>query len=92
MRVAVALARTLIRGYQILVSPVLPPSCRYEPTCSNYAIEALGRFGLARGGWMAIRRIARCHPWAAGGYDPVPGDDVGHDHRSHEHGPRHFRV
>lgn len=63
---------TLIRGYQLLISPWLPPSCRFEPTCSHYAIESLSRHGVLRGGWLAIRRLGRCHPFCAGGYDPVP--------------------
>lgn len=63
----------LIRGYQLLISPVLPPSCRFEPTCSNYAIEAVQRHGIFKGGWLALRRVGRCHPFSAGGYDPVPG-------------------
>lgn len=92
MKVAVALARALIRGYQLLVSPVLPPSCRYEPTCSSYAFDALGRHGLLKGGWLAVRRIARCHPWAEGGYDPVPEEETGHVHRCNEHGPHRFRA
>ncbi|MFC7451750.1 membrane protein insertion efficiency factor YidD [Insolitispirillum peregrinum] len=66
------IVRGLIRGYQLLLSPVLPPSCRYTPTCSTYALQALERHGLVRGGWLAIRRIGRCHPWGGSGYDPVP--------------------
>lgn len=61
-----------IRGYQVLISPLLPPSCRFTPTCSNYALLAIERHGLARGGWLALKRIGRCHPWNPGGYDPVP--------------------
>lgn len=61
-----------VRGYQLMISPHLPPSCRYYPTCSHYAIEALQKYGAWRGGWMAVRRIARCHPFHAGGFDPVP--------------------
>lgn len=62
----------LIRLYQIVLSPILPPSCRYRPTCSAYAIEALRRHGALRGGWLAVKRIGRCHPWGGHGYDPVP--------------------
>ncbi len=61
-----------IRLYQLAISPMLPPSCRYRPTCSHYAIEALARHGPVKGGWLALRRIARCHPWGGAGYDPVP--------------------
>lgn len=62
----------LVRGYQLALSPLLPASCRYFPSCSAYAIEALDRYGAIKGSWLAIRRIARCHPLRAGGYDPVP--------------------
>ena len=61
-----------IRAYQYLISPLLPSSCRYSPTCSQFAIEALQKHGVFAGGWMAIKRIGRCHPWHEGGYDPVP--------------------
>ncbi len=63
----------LIRGYQMLISPVLPPSCRFEPTCSNYAVEAVRVHGVFKGSWLALRRLGRCHPFGSGGYDPVPG-------------------
>lgn len=62
----------LVRGYQLAISPFLPPSCRFHPTCSCYAIEALQRHGALRGGWLALRRIGRCQPWHPGGHDPVP--------------------
>ena len=69
------LAKALIllaRGWQLGPSLVLPPSCRYSPSCSAYAIEALRRDCAAEGGWVAVRRIARCHPWGGHGHDPVP--------------------
>lgn len=62
----------LVRGYQVTLGPLLPPSCRYYPSCSAYAIEALEKHGALRGGWLTVRRIARCHPFRPGGYDPVP--------------------
>ena len=60
-----------IRFYRKRISPLTPPSCRYYPTCSAYAVEAIEKYGPARGGWLALRRILRCHPFAKGGYDPV---------------------
>ena len=63
---------TAIRFYRAWISPMLPPSCRYVPTCSEYAMTAIARYGALRGGQMAARRILRCHPLHAGGYDPVP--------------------
>lgn len=62
----------LIRGYQALISPLFPPSCRYYPTCSSYSMEAIQKYGPLKGSWMGAKRIARCHPWHEGGYDPVP--------------------
>ncbi|MGK7905661.1 MAG: membrane protein insertion efficiency factor YidD [Synechococcus sp.] len=61
-----------IRGYQVGISPLLPASCRYYPTCSQYTLEALRTFGIARGSFLAARRICSCHPWNPGGYNPVP--------------------
>ena len=62
----------LVRFYRACISPWKPPSCRYVPTCSEYALVAIERHGAWRGGWMAVRRILRCHPFHPGGYDPVP--------------------
>lgn len=75
-----------IRAYQKLVSPLLPPSCRFYPTCSNYAITAIERYGVLRGGWLAAKRVARCHPWNPGGYDPVPGTTEGRETNGTENG------
>lgn len=61
-----------VHFYRYAISPLLPPSCRYTPTCSQYVIEALRLHGPLRGSWLAIRRILRCHPWGGSGYDPVP--------------------
>jgi putative membrane protein insertion efficiency factor len=61
----------LIRFYQRFISPLSPPHCRYYPSCSQYMFEAVGKYGLRRGGWMGVKRICRCHPWHEGGYDPV---------------------
>ena len=62
----------LVRFYQVAISPLKPPTCRFSPTCSTYALEALKKYGLLKGGRLAIRRIMRCHPWGGSGYDPVP--------------------
>lgn len=66
------IAVLLIKGYRRFISPAFPPSCRFTPTCSSYALTSIERYGLIRGGWMSLRRVGRCHPWNPGGYDPVP--------------------
>lgn len=70
-RVAQFLVLQLLRAYKRAISPMLPAACRYVPTCSEYAIEAVERYGALRGGWIAFTRIMRCHPFAGSGYDPV---------------------
>jgi uncharacterized protein len=62
----------LIRFYQIFISPLKPPTCRFYPTCSQYGLEAVKRFGAIKGGWLTIKRILKCHPFHPGGFDPVP--------------------
>jgi putative membrane protein insertion efficiency factor len=62
----------LLKVYRFAISPLYGPVCRYHPTCSAYALEAVTEHGSLRGSWLAVRRVLRCHPWAAGGYDPVP--------------------
>ena len=76
----------MVRFYQRAVSPLTPPSCRFMPTCSSYATEALERHGAFRGSWLALRRIGRCHPFGGNGFDPVPAPRV------HERGPRADRA
>lgn len=68
----VRLATGMIRAYQLVLRPILPPACRFVPSCSEYALEALQRHGWAQGSWLAARRILRCHPFHPGGFDPVP--------------------
>lgn len=65
----------LIKGYRRFISPLFPPSCRFQPTCSSYAIEAISNYGTIKGSWLAVTRILRCHPFHPGGYDPVPPVD-----------------
>jgi putative membrane protein insertion efficiency factor len=72
-----------IRFYRNAISPYTPAACRYNPTCSGYAMEAIQRHGAGRGGLLALRRILRCHPWGGFGYDPVPGVERGHLHLEH---------
>ena len=62
----------IVRAYQLLISPVLPQSCRFSPSCSQYSFEAISKYGALKGFWLTIRRLVRCNPWNAGGYDPVP--------------------
>ncbi len=64
--------RAILRAYQLVISPLLRPSCRYLPTCSEYAVEAVEHHGAMPGVWLALKRILRCHPWGGSGYDPVP--------------------
>ena len=66
------IAYGVVRFYQRVISPFTAPSCRYQPTCSEYALDAIELHGGLRGGWLAIKRIARCHPWGGSGFDPVP--------------------
>ncbi|MDM8528949.1 membrane protein insertion efficiency factor YidD [Anaerolineales bacterium HSG24] len=66
------LALGIIRFYQKFISPLYPPACRFEPSCSHYAHQAIEKYGLFKGGWLATKRIGRCHPFNPGGYDPVP--------------------
>ena len=70
----------LIRVYQVALSPLLGPNCRYYPTCSHYAIEAIENHGSLRGAWLTLKRVGRCHPWHEGGFDPVPGRCLKHSH------------
>lgn len=79
-----------VRLYQVAVSPWTPPACRFTPTCSTYAIEALQRHGAGRGVWLTVRRLAQCHPWGGYGYDPVPPHGAAGERAScdREEGPR----
>ena len=74
----------LIAAYQRVLSPYMPGACRYEPTCSHYAQDAIERHGLLRGGWLATKRLARCQPWGGRGYDPVPDNTRGMHTHEHE--------
>lgn len=71
-RVAIFPFVVLVRSYQLCISPLTPSACRFTPTCSQYALEALRKHGLFKGLWLTVRRLARCHPWGGSGYDPVP--------------------
>jgi putative membrane protein insertion efficiency factor len=66
------LSMGLIRVYQVVVAPILPPSCRFDPSCSEYMLQAIDKFGVARGAYLGTKRILRCHPWRPGGADPIP--------------------
>jgi uncharacterized protein len=81
----VRLLRAPIHAYRLAVSPLLGPNCRFYPSCSAYALEALAAHGALRGSWLSLRRLGRCHPWHAGGYDPVPA--AGTTHSTVSHGP-----
>ncbi|MFY0665954.1 MAG: membrane protein insertion efficiency factor YidD [Natronospirillum sp.] len=84
--------RKVVRGYQVAISPLMPPRCRFYPTCSSYAIEALEKHGAVKGSWLTIKRISKCHPLHPGGLDPVPdpkqphvhGPQCGHGHHQDE--------
>lgn len=79
MRPLARLIALPVRGYRLFLSPWLGHGCRFQPTCSAYALEALERHGAARGTWLMLHRIGRCNPWGGSGYDPVPGADPAHD-------------
>ena len=72
MNVPSAILCAVVRLYQLVISPFVPPRCRFQPSCSDYALEALTLHGAVLGGWLALRRFVRCHPWGGWGYDPVP--------------------
>ena len=80
-----ALIRSLLRAYQLAISPLLGQRCRFYPSCSQYALEAVERYGSVRGGALALRRLARCHPFNAGGYDPVPAPTSETSQACHAH-------
>ena len=69
---AAKLLMGLIQFYRYAISPLIPPRCRYAPTCSQYALEAIRKYGAYKGGWLALKRICRCHPWGGHGHDPLP--------------------
>lgn len=70
----------LIRIYRVIISPLFPPSCRFYPTCSNYAQEAIEKHGAIKGSWLSVRRLSKCHPFHSGGYDPVPSPPIKEQH------------
>ena len=86
------LAIGLIRGYQLIISPMLGPTCRFYPSCSHYAAACLRDHGLVRGSWLTLRRLSRCHPWHPGGFDPPPpalGQACEHHGCEHDPAPEH---
>lgn len=86
VRLPAQLVLLLLRGYQRFISPMTPPTCRFYPSCSQYAVIAVTRHGLLRGSWLAVRRLLRCHPWNPGGVDDVPPARPPHHHnRLHRH-------
>lgn len=72
--------KIFIRAYQLVLSPLIGPSCRFYPSCSQYGLEAIDTHGALRGTWLTLKRISRCHPWHEGGFDPVPGRCLKHSH------------
>ncbi|MBF0269139.1 MAG: membrane protein insertion efficiency factor YidD [Alphaproteobacteria bacterium] len=76
MSPAAHLLRLLIRAYQLVLSPLVGPTCRFGPSCSAYAAEAVAVHGAVKGGWLAAKRLGRCHPWGGSGYDPVPAKET----------------
>ena len=80
-----------IRGYQKVISPVMGGNCRYYPSCSQYTYEAIELHGSAKGSWMGLKRIGRCHPWHDGGYDPVPGSEAAERHAAEQAAEREGR-
>lgn len=81
MEIVKVVALAMIRAYQITLSPVLPPACRFQPTCSHYTYEAISKHGVLYGMYLGARRILRCHPFCSGGYDPVPEEGLARRHK-----------
>jgi len=80
-------AKAIIRSYQLIISPIFPGICRFDPSCSQYAVDAFTQHGVFKGAWLSLRRIGKCHPWGKAGFDPVPehfknhsGEQTYHDH------------
>jgi len=70
--IPLSIALTVVKGYQLIISPILPGNCRFHPTCSQYSIEAITQHGVLLGAWLSLKRIGKCHPWGQAGFDPVP--------------------